>query len=136
MLGWTRVLAGNPRDGLDHIDTAERLSPRDPLLFAFRMVRAMAYLLLGDHQQALKCSSLAVRQPNSHQHTLAVHVAALVGSGQLDRARDEAARLLEIDPDYSCADYARVMPYRSAEDLASVTTPLLQAGLPADSKRA
>lgn len=135
MLGWVNVLAGNPRAGLEYIDTAERLSPRDPLLFAFRMVRAMAFLLLGDHRQALKYSGLAVRQPNSHQHTLAVHVAALVASDQLDKARVEAAKLLEIDADYSCADYARVMPYRSAEDLDSVTGPLRRAGLPPESKR-
>jgi len=135
MLGWVNVLAGNPRAGLDYIDSAERLSPRDPLLFAFRMVRAMAYLLLGEYSQALKYSGLAVRQPNSHQHTLAVHIASLVGCGELDKARGEVARLFEVDPHYSCADYARVMPYRSNQDLASVTVPLQQVGVPPDSKR-
>jgi len=136
MLGWINVLAGKPEKGLDYIDSAERLSPRDPLLFAFRMVRAMAYLLLREYPQALKYSSLAVRQPNSHQHTLAVHVAALVGCEQLDKARGAVARIFDIDPHYSCADYARGMPYRSREDLASVTAPLQQAGVPPDSKLA
>ena len=130
MLGWATVLAGNPRDGLAHIDTAENLSPRDPLLFAFRMVRAMGLLLQGDCEQAVHYSTRAVRQPNSHQHTLAVQVAALTACGRLEEARAAAERLLAIDPDYSCAAFAQVMPYRSDEDLASVTGPLQQAGIP------
>lgn len=135
MLGWTHVLAGNPRAGIEHIDTAEGLSPRDPLLFAFRMVRAMGLLLQQDYQQAMAYSAQAERQPNSHQHTLAVHVAALVAGGRLDKARAEATRLLELDPDYSCAAFARVMPYRSDDDLASVTAPLERAGIPQRSQR-
>ena len=134
MLGWTYVLAGEPRTGIEQLDTAERLSPRDPLLFAFQSVRAMGLLLQQDFEQALQYSAQSVRQPNSHQHTLAVHVAALASAGQLDRARSEARRLLELDADYSCAAFARVMPYRSADDLAAITVPLQRAGIAPQSR--
>ena len=56
--------------------------------------------------------------------------ASVVACGRLEEARAAAERLLAIDPDYSCAAFAQVMPYRSDEDLASVTGPLQQAGIP------
>ena len=129
MLGWVQVLSGNPGGALQSLDNAEKLSPRDPLLFAFSMTRAMALLLQDMPESALKYSEQAVRQTNSHQHTLAVHIAALAACAELDKAKIAAARLLELDPDYSCAAFARAMPYRSQEDLASVTGGLRQVGI-------
>jgi len=130
MLGWVWALAGNPAVAIENLDIAERLSPHDPLLFAFRMTRAMALLEDGGNELALKFSEQAVRQPNSHQHTLAVHIAALIACGERQKAGDATNALLEIDPGYSCASFSRAMPYRSEQHLSVVTGALRQAGIP------
>jgi TolB-like protein/DNA-binding winged helix-turn-helix (wHTH) protein len=39
-LGWLQVRAGRPREAIDPLVLAERLSPNDPLRFAFLIVRA------------------------------------------------------------------------------------------------
>ncbi|MGD8839807.1 MAG: winged helix-turn-helix domain-containing protein [Gammaproteobacteria bacterium] len=130
MLGWALTLAGEPAAAIEYLDTAERLSPHDPLLFAFRSVRAMALIGIGDNELALKFSDQAVRQPNSHQHTLAVHIAALIACGELQKAGDAANSLLDIYPGYSCSSFARAMPFRSERDLGVITGALEAAGIP------
>ena len=130
MLGWVLTLAGKPAAAIEYLDSAERLSPHDPLLFAFRSVRAMALLAVGDNELALKFSDQSVRQPNSHQHTLAVHIAALIACGERQKAGEAASSMLEIDPGYSCSSFARAMPFRSEQDLSLLTGALQEAGIP------
>lgn len=130
MLGWALVLAGKPRAALERLQKAEMLSPRDPLLFAFRSVRAMALLLDGDRELALQSSEMSVRQPNSHQHTLAIHLAALDANNSADKARAVARKILGTIPEYDCAAFGRAMPYRENSDLLTFTGPLARAGIP------
>jgi len=134
MLGWAQVLYGNAQAALDNLDKAERLSPRDPLLFAFNMVRAMAYLLLNENALALDYAMRAVRQPNSHAHTLAILVIAQMENERPEEARISAREILSQRPDYSCALFNRSMPYRSASEQAGMPNRLAEAGIPIESQ--
>lgn len=128
MLGWAQALSGDPALALDNLAMAERLSPHDPLLFAFRMVSAMALLLRDDPDAALKCSAQAVRQPNAHEHSHAVHLAVLAACGEMEKAQRVATRIRELRSDYGCQMFARAMPFESAADLARFVGPLRQCG--------
>jgi len=134
MLGWAQVLYGSACSALDNLDKAERLSPRDPLLFAFNMVRAMAYLLLKENAIALEYATRAVRQPNSHAHTLAIQVIALMENARPEEARSGAKAILAQRSDYSCALFERSMPYCSASERARMCQRLAEAGIPIDSQ--
>jgi tetratricopeptide (TPR) repeat protein len=57
-LGWVRVRAGRPREAIEPLVLAERLSPNDPLRFAFLIARAQAHFSLGEYSRALaRCAS-------------------------------------------------------------------------------
>ena len=70
--GWTLTVAGRPQEALAHLDKAYRLSPRDPLLFAFMAVRAQTLITMGRHEEALDMgdqSGEAVQRPCSRLGT-------------------------------------------------------------------
>lgn len=136
MLGWARALAGEPDAGEANVDRAELLSPRDPLLFAFDMVRAMCCLLRAEHERALQWSAQAMRRPGAHEHATAVHVAALAACGRSGDAREAARELLRRRPEYCVESFAQAMPYLAARDLATVTGRLAECGVPAHRARA
>jgi hypothetical protein len=94
------------------------------------MVSAMALLLQDDREAALKYAAQAVRQPNAHEHTHAVHLAVLAACGETEKAQRVASRIRELHSDYGCQMFTRAMPFRSAADLARFVEPLRQFGFP------
>ena len=58
--------------GFDHLAKARRLSPYDPMTYAFLAVRAALHGLHGEPQQAVEWARRALLQPNAHYHIQAV----------------------------------------------------------------
>ena len=129
-LGWTLILDGNAPEGMAYLDTAEQLSPRDPLLFAFQAVRAQGLLQLGQIEQALVEAQRSNRHPNSHEHTRALLVAILSQLDRVEEAKAEMVDILASRPDYSRRKYALAFPFRRSKDLSFVMAGLEKAGMP------
>lgn len=129
-LAFALVLAGRHEESLPCLDKAERLSPRDPLLFAFCAVRAQALFHIGEYDRSLQEARRSSRQSNVHANARALLVAVLGQLGRLDEARSELALLLAERSDYTRREFAAGLPYRRAEDMSRLLESLEAAGMP------
>lgn len=86
-LGSAHGFLGHWEECLDPIQTANRLSPRDPLLTFMLTVEALAHLMLKDFDTAADCAERGLReQPNNVRGHIRLSC-ALAHKGDLDAAR-------------------------------------------------
>src|SRR4051794_30551974 len=71
-LAFVHCQTGDPARAIGAADTANRLSPLDPMLFGMHGARTFAWLRIGDVQQAADFAIRAGQQPNSHVHAHAI----------------------------------------------------------------
>jgi adenylate cyclase len=129
-LGWALVQAGRPVEALPHLDKAYRLSPHDPLVFAFMNVRSLALVLMGDLEQAFEWAAKATRQPHAHFHTFAIAAVCAALFGREDEARRAVDEIILLRPNYSCSFFEQSYPFKQREDLERFLDGLRKAGLP------
>ncbi len=129
-LGWSLVLAGRSAESLSYLDTAERLSPHDPLQFAICAVRAHALILTDDLEAALIEAQRSARHPNTHANSRAPLVSVLGLLGRTEEARAELANIIAERPDYSCREYILSFPFQNQGDLDTILSGLTAAGVP------
>ena len=87
MLGWTEACAGRPDAGVDYLNQALRMNPRDPRRYVMRLNLAMAYLLGEHYQQCIdQCQEAICEHPESPiaRMLLAASYAAI---GQIEQAK-------------------------------------------------
>lgn len=130
-LGWLRVRAGQPREAIEPLRLADRLSPNDPLRFAFLIARAQAHFLLGEHSTALELAERAVRLPHAHAQIEALRIACLVGAGRLAAARDAMMAFRSAHPGFTQAFFREVHGFARSRDVEQFLEALDRAGLPA-----
>jgi tetratricopeptide (TPR) repeat protein len=90
-----------PEEAISECDTAIRLSPRDPVIYAFFGARAGARFSLGDYEAAVKDARRAIRHPAATFHPHATLAAALALLDRPEEAKIALDKLLELKPDYS-----------------------------------
>ncbi len=114
------------------MDEALRLSPRDPVAWAFMVVRSFALIFLRRHDEALEWARKSQRQPNADGAVwpYAQEASALAHLGRIDEARAALERALAIKPDFSPAFFDRVIRLRNPDDRAHYLDGLRKAGLP------
>ncbi len=130
-LGWLRVRAGRPREAIEPLVLAERLSPNDPLRFAFLIARAQAHFALGEYARALALAERAACLPHAHAQIEAVRIACLVKDGQQQAAREAMAAFRTDHPDFDQALFREAHGFAREEDLSPYLEALERVGLPA-----
>jgi adenylate cyclase len=130
-LAWAQCMAGQAAEAMANVDRAQRLSPRDPLLFAFIAMRAQAAFQLREFKAAADLIRQAMREPGAHIMIRAMLVAILGKASELEEAKAELARLHEERPGFSQADFFLAFPYRKPEGRALIREGLAAAGMPA-----
>ena len=63
---FTDILSARPENALAHVDTAFKLSPLDPFVYAMFGVRALSFVVEGDYKSAAEWAEKAARAPGSH----------------------------------------------------------------------
>ena len=96
--GVTLLDAGRTEEAVDHVTTAMRLSPRDPLTPLYRSMLGSARFALGDDEGALALLPSAARGDLPRGRRTAVHVAALALLGREAEMREERDSLLAAYP--------------------------------------
>lgn len=127
--GFVGFHAGEDEQTLLELDTARRLSPFDPLMFAMTSSRAMTLALGGQFEEAAKLAVSATQQPNAHFHIFAVAAACLELAGQRERAREQLAMALARHPGYSRQVFFRSFPHKLADRRNVLDGALQRAGL-------
>lgn len=86
LLGWTEACAGRPEVGVECLQQAIRMNPRDPRRYVMRLNLAMAYLL-GEHYHPCidQCLEAVYEHPESPIARLLL-AAAYAATGQIDQA--------------------------------------------------
>ena len=106
-----------------------RLSPNDPVMWAYMASRSMALTLLEHYEEALDWARRAIQFPNS---ALYARVAILAAAGKLERP-DESAGALEWlrqeRPWVSVAFLQKTLPISDPDCRDRFETGLRKAGL-------
>ena len=96
--------------GLPAVDQARRLSPYDPMRFAFWTVRAIVMSFQGEREAGADWTDRAVREPCAHHHITAVAAWANELAGRRTRALSYIDSLKAMVPDYTRDDFFRCFP--------------------------
>ncbi|TYO61335.1 adenylate/guanylate cyclase domain-containing protein [Bradyrhizobium hipponense] len=129
-LGLALAYGGEGAQAVGYLETAMRLSPRDPFFSFFAGHRAFAHFVAGDYSAGLDWGRRAVRQSpdiSGHWRALALSAAML---GYLEEAQEAVAKARELNPDYSVAWVERASPLVHAADRARYCDILRPVGLP------
>jgi adenylate cyclase len=108
-----------------------RLSPFDQSLFSFYMFLNLAYYSKGEFQESVKWGRMSLEENALYTANHRILIAGLVGLGQLEEAREVAARMIQIEPEFRLKTYERTrQPFRQAQIKERYMQHLRSAGLP------
>ena len=107
--------AGRPAEALEHHDEAIRLSPHDPILWAFLASKAIALIMDGRYEEGIALSQEAQRNlgsqiQRSHVYAYLGEVSGLGILGKSKEAEEVMRRLRNVQSDISMNFLASSMP--------------------------
>ena len=103
--GWTYLIAGQPEEAIRSFERAIRLSPFDPWLFSTFAGMSAAFIGLGRFDEAVAAAKKAVRQNPLFRGDYRCLASALAHLGREAEAREAAAGLLELEPDFRISEW-------------------------------
>jgi adenylate cyclase len=130
MAGSALVFGDEAAEGLELLDRAMLLGPKDPSFFSQLLVAGVGHLSCDRPEQAL---DLILRSIAMNPNWDSSYLALTTAYALLDRpadAKKAADKLLSIYPDASTSRYDRVLPVRNAAFRKTMITSLKQAGIP------
>jgi TolB-like protein len=128
--GWINVWAGHPDEAIADCDKALRLSPFDHWISTHTLGKSFALTMSGRFEDGLRWARRAMQENPQWTASYRGLAAALVLNGKVDEARPVAARLWEIDPDFSVERWSETAPFRRTEGQEVFFSALRTAGLP------
>ncbi len=129
-LGYGLAAGGQPERGLEALEQAHRLSPRDPFLAIYApTARYMALFALGRYEDAINvCRSTITLHPK-HAGAWRILTVSLGLAGKVDEAKAALAQTLKLQPDLSLNHVESNTIYADPADRERFRQGLLKAGL-------
>jgi adenylate cyclase len=122
---------GEAEQAVTRAEHGLRLSPFDQSLFSFYMFLNLAYYAKGDFQESTKWGRMSFEENGLYTANHRIWIAGLVGLGALEEAREVAARMIQIEPEFRLKTYERTrQPFRHAQIKERYMQHLRAAGLP------
>jgi DNA-binding SARP family transcriptional activator/TolB-like protein len=118
---------GQPREAIELARYAVRLTPVYPA--EFPAILASAYHDSGLFDEAVAAAEASLQLKQEDVDPLLILAAAHVAQGRLDDAREAAARVRRIEPEFDLDAFATTQPYRNPQDLERLIGRLREAGL-------
>ena len=119
-----------PRQALDDIELALRLSPKDPQNTIFLTSAGLAHYLEGHFDEAVAATTEAARLRPEYTGAHRIRCAALAEAGRQEEAEAALATVLRLQPDATEDLLRRTLPYSSSDAFDRVAEGLRKAGLP------
>lgn len=130
-LGMVLTLADRLDDAKAALEQVERLSPRDPILWASTVVHALADILSGDHKAALHWAQKTLELPRAKGYwPHALFAAACVNLDRLEDARNAVTAALKEMPNLTVSYLKKTLPTKHEGGLDPYLAALRKAGLP------
>jgi adenylate cyclase len=128
--GWVRNYAGQPREAVAALQRSIRLSPRDPMLYRAQAALSVAYLFLGELDEAIAAARKALEANPNYTVTYRALAAAYAHAGRLDEARSTVERLTVVVPGISLRGLPEWVVFRQSGRLDYMLDGLRRAGFP------
>ena len=114
-LAYAQMLSDTCAAGIPNVSSARRISPYDPMSFAFLSLMAELLAFEGKYDEAAVWARRSIRQPNAHAYVFVIAGWVL----ELARAREEAFAALRearrLNPDVSRTEFLRSFPFRGVQ---------------------
>jgi adenylate cyclase len=126
-LGLVLRFTGRPEEAIPALKKAIRLNPFPPGVYFYNL--ATAYAFTGQCTEAIPAGEKALQRES---HNLLTHITTTViysMCGREEKARETAAGVLRINPNFSCDYFATKLPYKNKADLDLYIGALRKAGL-------
>jgi adenylate cyclase len=127
-LGLVLRFAGRPEAAIPALKKAIRLNPFPPGVYFYNL--ATAYAFTGQCEEAIPACQKALQRETDN---LLAHITTTVTyslCGREEEARETAAGVIRINPNFSCDYFAKKLPYKNKADLDLYIGALRKAGLP------
>ena len=98
-------MAGQPEEAIRSFERVIRLSPFDPLFFSTFTGMSAAFIGLDRFDEAVSAAKKAVRQNPLYPPPYRCLASALAHLGREAEAREAAAGLLELEPDFRISEW-------------------------------
>ncbi len=121
--------AGRPGEALPHHDEAIRLTPQDPIMWAFLASKAIAQVMDGQEAEGVETSREAQRHSDHHLFAYLAEVSGLGLLARVDEAADALLRLRRVQPDISLEFLQRSLPMAESDSKRQFLQGLALAGL-------
>jgi TolB-like protein/class 3 adenylate cyclase len=121
---------GEPERALDHLRSAWRLSPFDPLTFMFDAVAGFAEFLAGRYEEAIIYSQRACRENARYIAAHRTLAAAFALAGRSTEAHAVAGQVLALEPNFRVSTFLDGYPLRRRDDVQRMRQALGAAGFP------
>ena len=90
-----------PAEGLEAVDRAIRLSPTDPFFHGYLALRGALLGEMGQLDKAIETVKKACRTPHKDYRIWMVLARVAAEANRMDEAREAAANMLELRPDFT-----------------------------------
>jgi adenylate cyclase len=119
---------GRPKEAIEYVQKAMRLSPIYPAWFLHRL--GMAYRLTGRYDEAIEALKRFRERNPEHIHSYTELAIAYGQSGRMEDASALVEKLLNKHPKFSLKRYAKTRFFRDRTELEIELAALGKAGLP------
>jgi TolB-like protein/tetratricopeptide (TPR) repeat protein len=124
-----RAWRGDDRTAIEHAETGIRLGPYDPLIYLPYVGLAYSHFFVGNFVEAASAARRASAANPRFSVPCYLHIAALVGLGQVDEANSMAKVLPELQPGFTVSGLVSGN-FTTPERLDKLAAALRRAGLP------
>jgi len=128
--GWIHVYAGEPEVAIEHVRTAMRLSPLDPLMHLAHSAIAYGYFFLGDLNQSSTWSDRALQMRPDWPAALRVSAMSNALAGHERPAKQAMTRLRALQPTLRLSNLHEQIFLHRPEHMEKFVEAMRQAGLP------
>src|SRR5262249_16243566 len=129
--GWSPCFLPRAEAAIEGFERAIRLSPLDPLGYAFTGGLAIAQLIAGHYEEAMEWVDRSLREQDRFFLSVCYKVALCGLLDRVDEGREWLGRLLELRPEFTIAAYnIETGRYIPAQHRSIISDGLRKAGLP------
>jgi tetratricopeptide (TPR) repeat protein len=127
---WIRIYAGECEVAIEHLRTAMRLSPLDPLMHLAYSAMAYGYFFLGDFDEASNWSERALQKQRDWPAALRVVAMSHALAGRLPAAHQAMTRLRARQPTLRLSNLHEQIFLHRPEHMEKFLEAMRKAGLP------
>jgi len=128
--GVVSLFLGDHEAALAQCAHALRLNPLDPDAYLPETIMALAHLLLGRYDEALKLTAKSLGRHPTWTPALRASAVANALSGNIDEARKSMVQLRQVDPSLRISNLNEQIGYYRPKDIVRMAEGLRLAGLP------